>query len=206
MLLPLYYVSTKYFFSPTTSNDITGEQFPPINSQIGTQDLGTNQGYYDQGTVVESGNNDCNKPDSDNDNCANEDGSKKGDEHNKGEKEKSCEGKNRGVWNMNFAEIVNANRIDNKLMEISTEISEDGNEVVVNDEMIELGCEKWKYTVCGFFVGGQVTYSEARYQLRRMWNKFGFLDLMKNNGGVFFCKFHDEHGMEEVVNNVGSKI
>ncbi|GKB20764.1 RNA-directed DNA polymerase, eukaryota, reverse transcriptase zinc-binding domain protein, partial [Tanacetum coccineum] len=34
-----------------------------------------------------------------------------------------------------------------------------------------------------------------------MWNKFVFLDLMKNNGGVFFCKFHDEHGMEEVVNN-----
>ncbi|GKC31082.1 hypothetical protein Tco_1038376 [Tanacetum coccineum] len=161
MLLPLYYVSTKYFFSPTTSSDITGEQFPPINSQIGTQDLGTNQGYYDQGTAVESGNNDCN--------CADEDGSKKGDEHNKGEKEKSCEGKNRGVWNMNFAEIVNANRIDNKLMEISTEISEDGNEVVVlNDEMIEFGCEKWKYTLCGFFVGGQVTYSEARYHLRRM--------------------------------------
>ncbi|GKC88040.1 zinc knuckle CX2CX4HX4C containing protein, partial [Tanacetum coccineum] len=87
-------------------------------------------------------------------------------------------------------------------MEISTEIDENGNEVVVlNDEMIESGCEKWKYTICGFFVGGQVTYSEARYHLRRMWNQFGYIDLMKNDGGVFFFKFQDEKGMEEVINN-----
>nr|GEU74582.1 RNA-directed DNA polymerase, eukaryota, reverse transcriptase zinc-binding domain protein [Tanacetum cinerariifolium] len=48
-------------------------------------------------------------------------------------------GSNRGVWNMSFADIMNANKIDNKLVETSTEISENGNEVVVlNDEMIEM--------------------------------------------------------------------
>ncbi|GJV49106.1 TMV resistance protein N-like protein [Tanacetum coccineum] len=51
-----------------------------------------------------------------------------------------------------------------------------------NEEIIEIGCEKWKYTVYGFFVGGNVTYNEARYHLRRMWNKFGFIDIMKNDG------------------------
>nr|GEW59043.1 hypothetical protein [Tanacetum cinerariifolium] len=48
---------------------------------------------------------------------------------------------------------------------------------------------------------GQVTYNEARYHLRRMWNKFGYLDLMRNDEGVFFFKFQDERGMEEVISN-----
>ncbi|GKF13716.1 hypothetical protein Tco_0055178, partial [Tanacetum coccineum] len=79
------------------------------------------------------------------------------------EKGNENKGNNRGVWNRKLAEIVNANRIDNKLMEISTKMSEDGNKVVIlNDEMIESGCEKWTNTICGFFVGGHVTYSEAR--------------------------------------------
>ncbi|GJU00634.1 zinc knuckle CX2CX4HX4C containing protein [Tanacetum coccineum] len=109
---------------------------------------------------------------------------------------------NRGVWNIKFTEIISANKIDNKLVEIFTKMGENGNEVVIlNDEMIEPGCEKWKNTICGFFMGGQVTYSEARYHLRRMWNKFGFIDLMKNEEGVFFFKFQDERGMDEVVSN-----
>nr|GEX14971.1 hypothetical protein [Tanacetum cinerariifolium] len=59
---------------------------------------------------------------------------------------------NGGVWNMRFVDIVSSNLIDNKLEVIATELGSDGNEVVVvlNDEMIELGCEKWKSTVCGF--------------------------------------------------------
>nr|GEX75200.1 hypothetical protein [Tanacetum cinerariifolium] len=72
-------------------------------------------------------------------------------------------GSNRGVWNMKLPDIMNANKIDNKLMEISTEISENGNEVV--------------------------TYSEARYNLRRMWNKFGYIDLMMNDGGEGMINF-----------------
>ncbi|GJR16018.1 zinc knuckle CX2CX4HX4C containing protein [Tanacetum coccineum] len=107
-----------------------------------------------------------------------------------------------GVWNMRFVDIVKANQIENKLEEISTELGENGVEVVVlNDEMIELGCEKWKNTVCGFFIGGYVTYNEARYHLRRMWNKYGFIDILKNDGGVFLFKFQDDKGMDEVVRN-----
>nr|GEV03876.1 hypothetical protein [Tanacetum cinerariifolium] len=73
--------------------------------------------------------------------------------------------------------------------------------VELNDEMIEIGCQKWQKTAFGFFVGWYVTYSEARYHLRRMWNKFGFIDLNINEGDVFFFKFHDEGGMDEVVKN-----
>nr|GEY75355.1 hypothetical protein [Tanacetum cinerariifolium] len=71
------------------------------------------------------------------------------------------------------------NKIDNKLEVICTVIDENGNEVVeLNDEMIEIRCQKWQKTAFGFFVGCHVTYRD-----------------------VFFFKFHDEGGMDEVVKN-----
>ncbi|GKB31996.1 RNA-directed DNA polymerase, eukaryota, reverse transcriptase zinc-binding domain protein [Tanacetum coccineum] len=48
---------------------------------------------------------------------------------------------------------------------------------------------------------GYVTYNEAMYHLMRMWNKYGFMDILKNDEGVFFFKFQDEKGMDEVVSN-----
>ncbi|GJW02173.1 zinc knuckle CX2CX4HX4C containing protein [Tanacetum coccineum] len=101
-----------------------------------------------------------------------------------------------------FSDVVNDNKIDNKLEVISTVIDANGNEVVeMNDEMIEIGCHKWQKTACGFFVGCHVTYNEARYHLKRMWNKFGFINLNINEGGVFLFKFHDEGAMDKVVRN-----
>nr|GEU87002.1 RNA-directed DNA polymerase, eukaryota, reverse transcriptase zinc-binding domain protein [Tanacetum cinerariifolium] len=148
--------------------NLNGDQFPPINTQVRSNDKDGHQDCLDQGI----GDN------------------RKGNVESDDEEGNDNGGKSRGVWNMKYAEIVNSNKIGNKLMEISTEMSEDGNEVVIlNDEMIEQGCEKWKYTIRGFFVGRQVTYNEARYHLRRMWNKFGYLDLMKNDGGVFSLSF-----------------
>nr|GEU56578.1 hypothetical protein [Tanacetum cinerariifolium] len=80
-----------------------------------------------------------------------------------GEKSNGYSGNIVGVWKMKFAEIVNTNKIDNKLVEISTEISKNGNEVVIlNDEMIELGFEKWKNNICGFFVGWRVNYEKGK--------------------------------------------
>lgn len=73
--------------------------------------------------------------------------------------------------------------------------------MVFDDELLELGSKKWNSTVCGYFVGCRVSFNEARYHLRRMWNKYGLEDMYANEGGVFFFKFHDEGGMEEVVKN-----
>nr|GEX30445.1 hypothetical protein [Tanacetum cinerariifolium] len=68
-----------------------------------------------------------------------------------------------------FFDVVNDNKIDNKLEVISTVIDENGNEVVeLNDEMIEIGCQKWQKIACGFFVGCHVTYSEARAEPNKL--------------------------------------
>ncbi|GJR73569.1 hypothetical protein Tco_0085934 [Tanacetum coccineum] len=166
-------------------DDPNGDQFLPISVQDKVDDLDEIKDCLDQ-EISDNGN--CNIDDENsanrNDGCVNEPVCK--DKIDKFAKKESDvnEESTRGVWSINFADIVKANKIDNKLVEISTEINENGNEVVVlNDEMIESVCEKWKYIICGFFVGGQVTYSEARYHLRRMWNQFGYMDLMKNDGG-----------------------
>ncbi|GJX32722.1 hypothetical protein Tco_0242577, partial [Tanacetum coccineum] len=166
-------------------DDPNGDQFPPISAQDRFDDLGEIHDCLDQDIGDKRNRNVeyekfANRSD---------DSASKYVYQDKVDKivEKESDanmGSNRVVWDKKFANIVNANKIDNKLMEISTEIGENGNEVVVlNDEMIESGCEKWKNNIYGFFVGGQVTYSEARYHLRRMWNKFGYLELMKNDGG-----------------------
>nr|GEV73045.1 ATPase, F1/V1/A1 complex, alpha/beta subunit, zinc knuckle CX2CX4HX4C [Tanacetum cinerariifolium] len=43
-----------------------------------------------------------------------------------------------------LADIVKSNMLDNKLIQVSTEVSEDGDNVVVfDDEIIELGSKKW---------------------------------------------------------------
>ncbi|GJT24309.1 ribonuclease H-like domain-containing protein [Tanacetum coccineum] len=165
--------------------DPNGDQFPPISAQDRFDDLGEIHDCLDQ-DIGDKRNRNVEYEKSAN---RSDDSASKSVYQDKVDKivEKESDanmGSNRGVWDKKFADIVNANKIDNKLMEISTEIDENGNEVVVlNDEMIESGCEKRKNTICGFFVGGQVTYSEARYHLRRMWNKFGYLELMKNDGG-----------------------
>ncbi|GKD58818.1 hypothetical protein Tco_1296327, partial [Tanacetum coccineum] len=54
--------------------------------------------------------------------------------------------------------------------------------------------------------GRQVTYSEARYHLRRMWNQFGYIDLMKNDGGVFFFKFQDEKGKPIIMDEMTARM
>ena len=41
--------------------------------------------------------------------------------------------------------------------------------------------------------------SELRYNLKKMWSKFGFKDILDSHNGVFFMKFHNINGLEEVA-------
>ncbi|GJW04923.1 hypothetical protein Tco_1563779 [Tanacetum coccineum] len=73
---------------------------------------------------------------------------------------------------MKLVDIVNSSRLDNKLVNVPTEVSESGNDVVIfNEELIELGSKKWNLTVCGQFIGCSMGFNEARYHIRRMWNR-----------------------------------
>ncbi|GJV10307.1 hypothetical protein Tco_1351848, partial [Tanacetum coccineum] len=101
-----------------------------------------------------------------------------------------------------FVDVVAALKLDNKLQTIPTEVSENGDEVVIfDDEIIEDRSNKWNLTVCGQFVGCSMSLNEVRYHPRRMWNKFGLKDIIMNDSGIFFFKFHDNEGINEVINN-----
>lgn len=80
-----------------------------------------------------------------------------------------------------FVDVVDALKLDNKLIMIPTKIGDNGNEVVVfNDELIELGSNKWSLTVCAKFVGCSMSFNESKYHLRIMWNKYGLKDMIVN--------------------------
>ncbi|GKB79070.1 RNA-directed DNA polymerase, eukaryota, reverse transcriptase zinc-binding domain protein, partial [Tanacetum coccineum] len=41
-------------------------------------------------------------------------------------------------------------------------------------------------------VGYRMSVNELRYNLRRMWSRYGFKDIVDCNNGIFFMKFHHE--------------
>ncbi|GJV32749.1 hypothetical protein Tco_1393149 [Tanacetum coccineum] len=96
-----------------------------------------------------------------------------------------------------LVDIMNASKLDNKLLKIPTEVSENGNEVVVFDyELIELSSNKWNLTVCGQFIRCSMSFNRARYHLKRMWNIFGLWDIIAHND-IFLFKFQDDEEIKE---------
>ncbi|GJW11212.1 RNA-directed DNA polymerase, eukaryota, reverse transcriptase zinc-binding domain protein [Tanacetum coccineum] len=99
------------------------------------------------------------------------------------------------------AALAKNNDVNRSLFEKPTEVDEDGNEYVVYDEtIISEGCKRWELTLYGYFVGHQITMNELRYNLKRMWGRKGFKDVVDMNNGVFLMKFYNEDGLESVVN------
>ncbi|GJZ99623.1 RNA-directed DNA polymerase, eukaryota, reverse transcriptase zinc-binding domain protein [Tanacetum coccineum] len=169
-------------------DDPNGDQFPPMSIQDNVEDLGEIQECLNQ-DIGNNGNRDIEYEKSEGinngsktegvNNRAKENVQEVADsEKKKGHNDMS---KQNSVWDKKFSDVVSANRIDNKLEEIATVIGEDGKEVVV------LRCK--------------VDFNEARYHLRRMWNKYGFMDILNNENEVYLFKFHNEGGMNEVVSN-----
>lgn len=80
---------------------------------------------------------------------------------------------------------MKAVKLDNSLVVIPTVTCENGDEVVVFDEeLVGIGSSKWVNTVCGQFVGCNMSFMEAKYHIRRMWNKYGLVDMFNNENGV----------------------
>ncbi|GJS52903.1 hypothetical protein Tco_0626265 [Tanacetum coccineum] len=97
-----------------------------------------------------------------------------------------------------FVNALNKNlpKNDKDLFEVPTGVNEKGDEVVVFDEeLVREGKEKWKNTICGYFVGCNMPVYEVKYNLRRMWEKHGLADIVIDNEGLCFVKFKSEEGM-----------
>ncbi|GJV67683.1 zinc knuckle CX2CX4HX4C containing protein [Tanacetum coccineum] len=136
-----------------------------------------------------------------------------GDMENGKEMSKESEETNGSVWE-NKNEGVNGNKksyaratickqddYSRKLFVKPTKMDMNRNEFVIFDEtIINEGCKKWDLTLCGYFIGHNMTVNELRYNLRRMWRRKGFKDIVDVNNGMFFIKFHTQEGLDDVVN------
>ncbi|GJU33233.1 RNA-directed DNA polymerase, eukaryota, reverse transcriptase zinc-binding domain protein [Tanacetum coccineum] len=99
-----------------------------------------------------------------------------------------------------YANVASNNVLDNKLNLIPTEINEEGIEVVIFDEeIVSEGSKKWELTVYGYFVGYKMSYQELKYNLFRMWGKFGLKSIISKGNRVFLFKFRSNEGIQSVI-------
>nr|GEU74299.1 cation-chloride cotransporter 1 [Tanacetum cinerariifolium] len=79
--------------------------------------------------------------------------------------------------NISFVNVTGSkiSELDKKLVTILTEVDSSGNEVVIFDDVLIVeGCKRLELTLYGYFVGNRIIVNELRYNLRRMWNIYGF--------------------------------
>ncbi|KAK9049404.1 hypothetical protein SSX86_031627 [Deinandra increscens subsp. villosa] len=89
-------------------------------------------------------------------------------------------------------------------------VLESGEKVVmVKAEVIVQAKQLYRNHLYGHFVGSDLSLAFVRFNLYKMWKKFGIMDIQTNGAGIFLFKFDSEKGMNAilesgpwVVNNV----
>ncbi|KAK1425941.1 hypothetical protein QVD17_21306 [Tagetes erecta] len=71
--------------------------------------------------------------------------------------------------------------------------------VLVEPSIVEKAKYVYNNSLYGYFVGSYVRLDFVRFNLYKMWKKFGIKDISSNGNGVFYFKFQSEGGMEEVL-------
>ncbi|GJR59180.1 zinc knuckle CX2CX4HX4C containing protein, partial [Tanacetum coccineum] len=108
------------------------------------------------------------------------------------------------VTKKSFTDVTSSNavKVENKLMVIPTEIDSDGNELVIFDEeMFDVDIKRWELIIYGYFVGYQMSVTELKYNMKRMWGKHGLKEVIDNRNGIFMFKFSRAEGMSFVLDN-----
>ena len=54
-------------------------------------------------------------------------------------------------------------------------------------------------TLYGYFLGPRLPFPVVQNYVKSVWGKFGFSNAMMNNNGVYFFKFNDLGGSNQVV-------
>ncbi|GJU94227.1 RNA-directed DNA polymerase, eukaryota, reverse transcriptase zinc-binding domain protein [Tanacetum coccineum] len=81
------------------------------------------------------------------------------------QKSRSADNNNVSSKENTFADKVDAKNLDNNLFSIPTSMKDNGDEAIIFDEeIVEEGNKKWVNTVCGYFVGCNMSLAELRNQ------------------------------------------
>ncbi|KAK1434264.1 hypothetical protein QVD17_11184 [Tagetes erecta] len=77
---------------------------------------------------------------------------------------------------------------------------ENGEKVaVIQSEFLDKAEAVYKTMLYGYFVGSDVNLQFVRFNLYKMWRKFGIIDISTNGNGVYYFKFRNEEGMKAVI-------
>ncbi|GKD10599.1 RNA-directed DNA polymerase, eukaryota, reverse transcriptase zinc-binding domain protein, partial [Tanacetum coccineum] len=106
------------------------------------------------------------------------------------------------VENNSYVKALSKNLIEsnNKLFIVPTKVNDKGEAIVIFDEeLVNEESEKWKFTVCGYFVGSSLPIYEMKYNIRRMRGKHGLKDIVVDRDEICFAKFKDQERMNLVI-------
>ncbi|KAK1416623.1 hypothetical protein QVD17_32414 [Tagetes erecta] len=79
-------------------------------------------------------------------------------------------------------------------------ILENGEKVaMIQAKFLEKAEIVYKSMLYGYFVGTEVDLKFVRFNLYKMWRRFGIIDISSNGMGIFYFKFRNEEGMKAVM-------
>ncbi|XP_024964880.1 uncharacterized protein LOC112505167 [Cynara cardunculus var. scolymus] len=66
-------------------------------------------------------------------------------------------------------------------------------------EMAKEAAKAYNSVLYGYFLGPRIPFPLVKKFVKQAWGKFGFLDAMLNENGIFFFKFNDVGGCDQVI-------
>ncbi|KAJ9539134.1 hypothetical protein OSB04_031867 [Centaurea solstitialis] len=98
---------------------------------------------------------------------------------------------------LGFASIMDANSISSCYKGIHLFVGLV--RVVLSVELAKKAVLRYNSTMYGYFLGPRVPFMVVKQSVTRSWGKFGLVDVMMNANGVYFFKFNDEGGCNQVI-------
>ncbi|GKA73645.1 RNA-directed DNA polymerase, eukaryota, reverse transcriptase zinc-binding domain protein, partial [Tanacetum coccineum] len=84
-----------------------------------------------------------------------------------------------------YSSMTSNNVLINRNLDYEPTLTEGDSEFVIFYEgLVNHGSLKWKFTICGHFVSMKMPYNELKYNLVRMWSKFGLTKMFSNDSEV----------------------
>ncbi|KAJ9560946.1 hypothetical protein OSB04_006106 [Centaurea solstitialis] len=105
-----------------------------------------------------------------------------------------------GQGNKSFADAVGSNGAEQKTLEFFPLADKSQCRVKIPVELAKRASMSFITTACGYFLGPRLQFSVVKRFASSQWGKFGFIDAMLNENGIFFFKFETEGGALQVVN------
>ncbi|KAJ9547121.1 hypothetical protein OSB04_019664 [Centaurea solstitialis] len=105
-----------------------------------------------------------------------------------------------GHGNKSFADAVGSTDTEHKNLEFFPLADKSQCRVKIPVELAKRASMSFITTACGYFLGPRLQFSVVKRFASSQWDKFGFIDAMLNENGIFFFKFETEGGALQVVN------